>query len=1025
MHAYCSTIDHFVKPGTRCVQPLAIAAHFGLDEIVEALLGSTGADKWPALEEAARKGHSSTIAKLLNPSAKDFEISDPRLQRLIDVAASSGVNRVVEQILEHVSEARSAADATSPWLSRVLLKAYWLDNESLLEFALDHGADLDAVLEPAALNPIGPIELAVLTNASGAVHVFLTRDINITIENGISRESLIDMLHQNPHSSEDMLNTVLDKTGLTPGSSNKEGRWTILQNVARWGRPILLRLLLFRGSCSKYIDSGSPAPLLLAAKGKKWRTLEILLHHHASTDILDRSGSALYYAVDHGNKDICRLLFENHIDANLTAPGSTPPLFIAVQFQDLDLVNLLLDNNANIEIRESTEKLGRTPLLLAARTGGKEIVELLVSRGADVTARAANGWTPLYIAACFNRVKIVKVLLEASGSDLFANCGWGKWTPLHAAYDCPEVMALLLDKGADPTKKYKADLSPLVLAASYANSAAVVEVMVKWPGLRRDDLSDALLQAVRTTQRVCADIVGLLLEAGANVNHTSRSGFSVLALAISRGADEEVVKTILQYRPELESEDKPNGTPLLCIRLGTPRACLKLLVNAGANLGALDEDINSPLAVAVMAKNWDCVMYLLMKPGAIDTINIAGRFGTPLHLACQHSNVSVNNIKRLVECGANVNASLKGRLVDTPLATTCLRFGNSLAPDKEATIQYLLEKCQASVAASGDWQMTPLHFAGYACSAKIVAMFMERSADVHATDVYGRKPLHLACYNSIAVIEAMGYTDYDFASKDKSGRTPLHCAVLSGDADVVKYVLDRSAAAGVSVDVEDDNGWTPLLWAARSTLGYHWKEVRTAHSENIVRLLLDSKADPSARGTVRRKLEDVKWSPTDIAVYSGASQSLLSKFPKEQIMEAKITAAGKSRSGWCDFCMVVSPSGSVYSLPQHARCYLFISRYWIIDLHVQRLIEPSFHCQECPEFDFCCVCNGFKEVLHPDHEFEQRGFFEADTGALEGRPATETGPVGVNEEVLGSEASQSVEVDSDEDRVVSDDEEEK
>ena len=36
-----------------------------------------------------------------------------------------------------------------------------------------------------------------------------------------------------------------------------------------------------------------------------------------------------------------------------------------------------------------------TPLHLAAVIGHKEIIEILIAKGADVNARKMNGWTPL------------------------------------------------------------------------------------------------------------------------------------------------------------------------------------------------------------------------------------------------------------------------------------------------------------------------------------------------------------------------------------------------------------------------------------------------------------------------------------------------------------------------------------------------------------------------------------------------------------------------------------------------------
>src|SRR5207245_5771861 len=60
-----------------------------------------------------------------------------------------------------------------------------------------------------------------------------------------------------------------------------------------------------------------------------------------------------------------------------------------------------------------------TPVMVAARSGYPDVVELLLAKGADVNARAARGQTALMWAVAQKHPEVVKVLL-AHGADVQA-----------------------------------------------------------------------------------------------------------------------------------------------------------------------------------------------------------------------------------------------------------------------------------------------------------------------------------------------------------------------------------------------------------------------------------------------------------------------------------------------------------------------------------------------------------------------------------------------------------------------------
>jgi len=119
----------------------------------------------------------------------------------------------------------------------------------------------------------------------------------------------------------------------------------------------------------------------------------------------------------------------------------------AVMRRKVDQVRQLLDQGADVDVRHRTF-LG-TPLQYAASTGGLDVAELLIKRGATVDATDSNGRTPLMWAAGNGKADVVKALLDA-GADV-NRVNRTNWTALHFAADKGQLdtAQLLIERGAD------------------------------------------------------------------------------------------------------------------------------------------------------------------------------------------------------------------------------------------------------------------------------------------------------------------------------------------------------------------------------------------------------------------------------------------------------------------------------------------------------------------------------------------------------------------------------------------------
>ncbi|HEY7699289.1 MAG TPA: ankyrin repeat domain-containing protein, partial [Vicinamibacteria bacterium] len=192
--------------------------------------------------------------------------------------------------------------------------------------------------------------------------------------------------------------------------------------------------------------------------------------------------TALILAANNGHQELAALLRE---------AGAPVDHHEAAAIGDTEHVRSILDRNPELLDSFSTE--GFTALGLAAHFGHLDTMRLLLDRGADVSvvSRHPIGATPLIAALFGRRVEAARILIER-GADVQrarGGKGWPRagWTPLHyaAAFGFPEIVSLLLERGASVDARDDSGATPLEVAREAS----------------REDIARLLLgQAARTEQ---------------------------------------------------------------------------------------------------------------------------------------------------------------------------------------------------------------------------------------------------------------------------------------------------------------------------------------------------------------------------------------------------------------------------------------------------------------------------------------------------------------------------------------------
>ncbi|WP_374699004.1 ankyrin repeat domain-containing protein [Wolbachia endosymbiont (group B) of Limnophora tigrina] len=173
----------------------------------------------------------------------------------------------------------------------------------------------------------------------------------------------------------------------------------------------------------------------------------------------------LHFAANFGDINVTKLLLEEGADIDIKDQNENTLLHLAASNGHTDIVKLLMEKGSDLSV---VNKEGNTSLHLAASNGHTDIVKLLMEKGSDLSSMNKDGDTPLSTAFYNNHTKIVKCLMEEEPKmkevvERLVRCVVESKThkllkgstSLHLAaiYDCTEIVESLLEKGKNPLSK--------------------------------------------------------------------------------------------------------------------------------------------------------------------------------------------------------------------------------------------------------------------------------------------------------------------------------------------------------------------------------------------------------------------------------------------------------------------------------------------------------------------------------------------------------------------------------------------
>ncbi|CAG2162007.1 unnamed protein product, partial [Oppiella nova] len=309
-----------------------------------------------------------------------------------------------------------------------------------------------------------------------------------------------------------------------------------------------------------------------------------------------------------------------------------------------------------VDLDSQTDSNHDTALTLACAGGHEELVSLLLNRGAELEHRDKKGFTPLMLASTAGHLNVVEIMLN-NGADMEAQSERTKDTALSLACSSGryEVVEILLSRGANKEHRNVSDYTPLSLAASggYVN---IIKLLLSHGAEINSrtgsklGISPLMLAAMNGH----AATVKLLLDMGSDINaqiETNRN--TALTLACFQGRC-EVVGLLLDRRANVEHRAKTGLTPLMeaasgAIQLQPAQDELfpRLQLRCGQGSSSLCRNWYRSL-FPVMAKHLD----LLTRGAIVDVKNKKGN--SPLWLACNGGHLDV--VQLLVNAGCDIDS---------------------------------------------------------------------------------------------------------------------------------------------------------------------------------------------------------------------------------------------------------------------------------------------------------------------------------------------------------------------------------
>jgi ankyrin repeat protein len=395
-------------------------------------------------------------------------------------------------------------------------------------------------------------------------------------------------------------------------------------------------------------------------------------------------------------------------------------------------IGLLLTYGCGINSRNSEDK-EKTPLHYAVdENQNKDIIKILISKGADINAGDKDGYTPLHYAVKHTNLAIITLLLKKN-ADIHAVDSWGN-TPLHyaAVYNQnPAIIGFLIENGANINAKNIDGSTPLMIAARYNSNPRVFTMLIKTGSGLEDKDNGGRTSLHCATMNEHLSILKTLIGQGGDIHAVASAGQTLLHDAARFNPNPAIISFLIEKGLDISAKDRFDSTPLHCAAVNENLEILKTLIKQGGDIRAIDSAGQTLLHCAAWFNSNPAIIDFLI--GKELDISAKDRFGaTPLHYAARNEHLSI--LKTLIGQGGDIHTVASA-------GQTLLHYA-AWFNSNPAIIDFLIGK-GLDISAKDKIGATPLHYAARNKNPEILEALIKQGGDIRAVDSEGKTLLHL------------------------------------------------------------------------------------------------------------------------------------------------------------------------------------------------------------------------------------------------------------------------------------------